>query len=72
LKKAPTAQGEGAQDQKLILPIKNGVLYVSNEPAINFFGSLENFNQVQLDNISDLVKIDVENFFIYKWFNALP
>jgi len=62
LKKAPTAQGEGAQDQKLILPIKNGVLYVSNEPAINFFGSLENFNQVQLDNISDLVKIDVENF----------
>ena len=62
IQKAKTSPGEGAQDQRLILPIKNGIIYVSNEPAINYFGSIKDFNQIQVDNISDNIKIDIENF----------
>lgn len=60
--KLKTSPGEGAQSNELVLPIKNGILYLSNEPAINFLGRVENIEDLQLQNISDLVKIDIQNY----------
>lgn len=62
IEKLKTSPGEGAQSQNLILPIKNGILYVSNEPAINFLGNIKDIEDIQLENISDLIKIDMENY----------
>jgi hypothetical protein len=62
IRKLDSAPGEGARSNELILPIKNGVLYISNEPAINFLGDVENIQDIQLQNISDLIKNDMDSY----------
>jgi len=42
--------------------MKNYVVYLSNEPTLDFLGRIENINTVQSFPISDPVKVDFDNY----------
>jgi len=56
VKKLKTATGQGAVSHEGFITIKNGLLFVSNEPAIDFLGNVELVQGVQTKPISDDIK----------------
>lgn len=72
---------EGALSQEAIAKIKNSIIYISREKAVNELGQIENILTPQVKNISDPIKIDFETlnfnrasliYFQYNVFFALP
>ena len=76
-----TNPGEGVLSSNSIQKIKNSVVYISNEPALNTLGRLEELETPQTKNLSDPIKIDFDTldfteaaiiYFKFNIFIALP
>ncbi len=58
-----TGQRQGTQSQAFVSNMKNNVITVTNEPTIDMIGVMENyFTQIQTQNISDSIKLDVDTY----------
>lgn len=54
---------QGAISQAFVSNMKNNTITVTNEPTIDLIGVMENFfTQIQVQNISDPIKLDVDNY----------
>jgi len=56
VKKLETAYGQGAISPDCFVKVKNGILYISNEPAIDFLGNVEQIAGSQSTPVSDSIK----------------
>lgn len=56
VKKLQTAYGQGAISQESFIQVKNGIIYLTNEPTIDFLGNIENIEGVQSVPLSDSIK----------------
>lgn len=61
-RKLRSAPGQAAISQKAIIPVKNGVIFISNEKAIDWLTSVENINTQQSLPISDPIKNDFDSY----------
>lgn len=55
-KKLDTAYGQGAVSPTTFVPIKNGILYLSHEPSIDFLGNVELVQGTQTKPLSDPIE----------------
>lgn len=61
VKRLKTSPQQGALGQSAIGKIKNFIVFVSNEPTLDFLGNVENINVQQSLPISDPIKTEFEN-----------
>lgn len=64
IKRLKSGVDQGALSQSAIGTIKNSIVFISNEPALNSLGRIENVNTPELKNLSDPIKVD---FDYYTW-----
>jgi len=58
-----TGRRQGAVSQAFVSSMKNNTITVTNEPTIDIIGVMENyFTQIQTQNISDPIKLDVDSY----------
>ena len=56
VKKLETAYGQGAISTDCFVKTKNGIIYISNEPTVDFLGNVANIASVQSLPLSDAIK----------------
>lgn len=56
VKKLETAYGQGAISTDCFVKTKNGIIYISNEPTVDFLGNVANISSVQSLPLSDSIK----------------
>jgi hypothetical protein len=62
VKRLKSGIGEGAQSQDAITRMKNKIVFLSNEPTIDFLGRVENIDTPQSVPISDPIKPTLEGY----------
>lgn len=60
--KIPNGAGQAALSQKAIIPVKNGIIQISNEKTVDWITNIENVSTVQSLPLSDPVKNDFDNY----------
>lgn len=62
VKRLKSGPGQGALSQSSVGPVKNAVLYVTNDKTIDTLGRIENINTPESVPISDIVKTEFQDY----------
>lgn len=62
VKRLKSGPGQGALSQSSVAQIKNAVLYITNDKTVDTLGRIENINTPSSVPISDIVKIEFQDY----------
>lgn len=62
IQKLRAGAGQAAISQKAVIPVKNGIMYITNEKTLTWLTSVQNIFTPQSLPISDLIKKDFDSF----------